>query len=52
MRTIDEIKKEIEDLEQKRFYEQMADFMNWANYNELTRKITELKSELAELEKE
>ena len=52
MRTAEEIKAEIEDLKYRRFIEEMADFMNWGAYNELTRKINELEAELKALESE
>lgn len=52
MRTAEEIKAEIEDLKYRRFIEEMADFMDWGAYRELTRKINELESELKALESE
>lgn len=52
MRTAKEIKAEIEDLKYRRFLEEMADFMDWGAYRELTRKINELEAELKALESE
>ncbi len=51
MRTAEEIRAEIDRLEKLRFYEEMADFMNWGAYNKLTAEIKELKAELEELER-
>lgn len=52
MRTAEEIKAEIEDLKYRRFLEEMADYMDWGAYRELTRKINELELELKALESE
>ena len=52
MRTSEEIKAEIEDLKYRRFLEEMADYMDWGAYRELTRKINELELELKALENE
>lgn len=50
--TAEEIKAEIEDLKYRRFLEEMADYMDWGAYRELTRKINELELELKALESE
>lgn len=51
MRTAEEIRAEIDRLKKLRFYEEMADFMNWKAYNRLTAEIKELEAELEELER-
>lgn len=51
MRTAEQIRAEIDRLKKLRFYEEMADFMNWGAYNKLTAEIKELEAELAELER-
>ena len=48
--TINEIRAEIEKVERSIFYEEMADFMNWTKYYELTAKRDELKKQLKAME--
>lgn len=49
MRTAEKIIAEIDELKEKRFIEEMADFMNWQVYRELTKQIKELEAELEAL---
>ena len=44
----EEILKELDRIETAMFMEQMADFMNWANYRKLQAREKELKAMLAE----
>ena len=44
--TTNELKNEIERLKKLRFYEEMADFMDWKKYYEYTARIKELEDEL------
>lgn len=44
--TREEILKEIDRIEGAIFMEQMADFMNWANYYKLKKELAELKAQL------
>lgn len=48
--TANEIRAEIEKVERALFYEQMADFMDWTAYYELTAKKARLERELKEIE--
>lgn len=43
----EEILKELEKVQNAMFMEQMADFMNWANYRQLQAKEKELKAMLS-----
>ena len=52
MRTKAEIEKEIEEVNDKMFLEQMADFMDWRFYCQLTYRLHCLKEELKQLENE
>ena len=44
--SANEILARIEQLEVAIFMEQMADFMNWANYYKMRNELTELKAQL------
>lgn len=44
--TVEELKKEIERLENWIFEEEMADFMNWNLYYKLRNQLREVKEEL------
>jgi len=44
--TVEELKKEIERLENWIFEEEMADFMNWNLYYKLRNQLREAKAEL------
>lgn len=46
--TKEEIREEIKKVERAIFIEEMADFMNWSRYYQLTAKRDNLKKELAE----
>ena len=50
MKTIEELKNEIERVEHYIFLETMADFMNWDYYYKLKRELNDLKKELKERE--
>ena len=45
-----EIKKEIERVEEALFYEQMADFMDWGAYYKLKAEKAKLERQLKEIE--
>lgn len=51
MRTVDEIKEEIEKVKTQIFYEQMADFMDFGTYHKLNHRLHELMDELEEVTK-
>ena len=44
--TTNELKERLEQLKKLRFYEEMADFMNWALYHKYTDEIHEIENEL------
>lgn len=44
--TTNELKERLAKLKKLRFYEEMADFMNWSLYYKLTDEINEIEDEL------
>ena len=44
--TTNELKERLAKLKKLRFYEEMADFMNWSLYYKLTDEIHEIEDEL------
>ena len=44
--TTNELKERLEQLKKLRFYEEMADFMNWTLYYKYTNEIHEIENEL------
>ena len=51
MRTVEQIKADIEDIKKRIFLEEMADFMDWSAYRSLKRELNRLEEELEEKEK-
>lgn len=50
MRTVEEIKKDIEKIENRIFMEHMADILDWSNYFRLNHALFILKKELKSVE--
>lgn len=46
MRTVENIKKDIEDIKYRIFIEEMADFMDWPVYRSLNTELHRLEKEL------
>lgn len=50
MRTVEQIKADIEDVKYRIFIEEMADFMDWSAYRSLNNELHRLEKELEEVE--
>lgn len=50
IRTVEQIKADIENVKKRIFLEEMADFMNWSAYRSLKKELHALEEELKGVE--